>query len=68
MTLDYSFERKELDVITYIIPKFNTLEPLVKNFMIFPGFWDSISHPGGQPSVISMYVRNRIKKGIKNGR
>ena len=58
------FERDLL----YIIPNFRTLEPYVENFIICSGFWDSISHPGGQPSVISMYVTNRVKEGMKDQR
>ena len=61
-----TFDREKFDVITYIIPNFSTLEPHVENFIICSGFCDSIGHPGGQPSVISMYVTNRIKEGIKD--
>ena len=49
-----TFEREELDVITYIIPNFITMEPYIKNAKICSGFWDGISHPGGQPCVVSM--------------
>ena len=55
-------------VITQILPNFSTLEPYVENFRICAGFWDSMSHPEGQPSVKSMYVPNRVKKGIKDWR
>ena len=55
-----TFDREKFDVTTYIIPNFSTLEPHVENFIICSGFCDSIGHPGGQPSVISMYVTNRI--------
>ena len=61
-----TFDREKFDVITYIIPNFSTLEPHVENFIICSGFCDSIGHPGGQPSVISMYVTSRIKEGIKD--
>ena len=61
-----TFDREKFDVTTYIIPNFSTLEPHVENFIICSGFCDSIGHPGGQPSVISMYVTNRIKEGIKD--
>lgn len=61
-----TFDREKFDVITYIIPNFSTLEPHVENFIICSGFCDSIGYPGGQPSVISMYVTNRIKEGIKD--
>ena len=63
-----TFDREKFDVITYIIPNFGTLEPYVENFIICSGFWDSIGHPGGQPSVLSMYVTNRIKESIKDWR
>ena len=46
------------------IPNFSFLETYVENSIICPDFWDSISHPGGQPSVISMNVLHKIKKGI----
>ena len=38
------------------------LEPYIENSIIFFG----ISHPGGQPSVMSMYVPDRIEKNIKD--
>ena len=52
-----------LNIIIPIIPNLSTLEPYVENSIICSGFWDNIGDHGGQTSVTSMQVTNRIKEG-----
>ena len=68
MPVIYNDARKKyrVDLITYVILNFSSLEPSIGYSIIWCGFWDSISHFTGEPSVKTICVSNRIKKGIKN--